>query len=126
MEEATKECRTGDPWELLYADDLVLTAETKEEVERRFIDWKQAMERRGLKVNMSKMKMMVTGKKIELKIQAEEYQLRRPQYEATAREWTAQFAQSDDPEGKQRGGASGVKREGEHGNGSEGNKRVKT
>ena len=25
MEEATKECRVGDPWELLYADDLVLT-----------------------------------------------------------------------------------------------------
>ena len=27
MEEATKECGLGDPWELLYADDLVLTAE---------------------------------------------------------------------------------------------------
>ena len=69
MEEATKECRTGDPWELLYADDLVLTAEAKEEVERRFIDWRQAMERRGLKVNMAKTKMMVTGKKIEENIQ---------------------------------------------------------
>ena len=31
MEEATKECRKGDLWELLYADDLVLTAEIKEE-----------------------------------------------------------------------------------------------
>ena len=27
MEETTKECRVGDPWKLLYADDLVLTAE---------------------------------------------------------------------------------------------------
>lgn len=26
MEEATKERRRGDPWELLYGDDLVLTA----------------------------------------------------------------------------------------------------
>lgn len=26
MEEATKDCRTGDPQQLLYADDLVLTA----------------------------------------------------------------------------------------------------
>ena len=33
MEEATKECRVGDPWELLYADDLVLTAESPERVE---------------------------------------------------------------------------------------------
>ena len=30
MEEATRECRRGDPWELLHADDLVLTAESKE------------------------------------------------------------------------------------------------
>ena len=28
MEEATKEYRVGDPWEMLYADDLVLTAES--------------------------------------------------------------------------------------------------
>ena len=62
MNEATKECCLGDPWELLYADDLVLTAETKEEVERKFTDWKLAMERRGLKVNIGKTKIMVTGK----------------------------------------------------------------
>ena len=57
MEEATKECRIGDPWELLYADDLVLTAKTKVEGERTFKEWKQAMERRGLKVNMAKPKI---------------------------------------------------------------------
>ena len=28
MEEATKECRRGVPWDVLHADDLVLTAET--------------------------------------------------------------------------------------------------
>ena len=36
MEEATKECRVGDPWEQLYADDLVLTAESREGVEASF------------------------------------------------------------------------------------------
>ena len=37
-------------WELLYADDLALTAETQEEVQLMFGEWRQAVERRGLKV----------------------------------------------------------------------------
>ena len=36
MEEATKIARGDGPWELLYADDLVLTAESKEEVTDMF------------------------------------------------------------------------------------------
>ena len=36
MEEATRECRVGGLCELLYADDLTLTAETQEEVELMF------------------------------------------------------------------------------------------
>ena len=32
MEEPTKECRRGVPWDMLYTDDLILTAESKEEV----------------------------------------------------------------------------------------------
>ena len=48
VEETTKECRVGDPWELLYADDLVLTAELREGVEALFGEWKGAFERRGL------------------------------------------------------------------------------
>ena len=62
MEEVTKECRTGDPWELLYADDLALTGETKDEVTSMFMRWKEAMESKGLKVNMEKTKVIVTGK----------------------------------------------------------------
>ena len=66
MDEATKECRGDEMWELLYADDLVLTAETKEEAEQKFLDWRQAMARRGMKVNVAKTKVMVTGKKAEV------------------------------------------------------------
>ena len=61
MEEATRECRVGGLWELLYADDLALTAETQGEVELMFGEWRRAVERRGLKVNLKKTKMMVTG-----------------------------------------------------------------
>ena len=48
-------------WELVYADDLALTADTQEEVELMFGEWRWAVERRGLKVNLEKTKMMVTG-----------------------------------------------------------------
>ena len=66
MDEATKECRGDEIWEMLYADDLVLTAETREEAERKFLDWRRAMARRGMKVNVAKTKVMVTGKKAEV------------------------------------------------------------
>ena len=47
MEETTRECRVGGLWELLYADDLALTAETLGKLELMFEEWRQAMERRG-------------------------------------------------------------------------------
>ena len=52
MQEATKEERGENLKELLYADDLVLMAETEEEVVERFSAWKRGIEKRGLKVNM--------------------------------------------------------------------------
>ena len=46
MEEATKLARGDGLWELLYADDLVLTEESKEEVTDMFNRWKKGMEQR--------------------------------------------------------------------------------
>ena len=37
MDEATKDIKIGVPWELGYADDLVLTAESEHEVWKRFV-----------------------------------------------------------------------------------------
>ena len=39
---------------MLFADDIVICEETREEVERRLESWKYALERRGMKVNRSK------------------------------------------------------------------------
>ena len=63
MEEATKSIRKGNPWELLYADDLVLRAESKEGVEEMLDAWSSAMELRGLKVNINNTKLLVSRKK---------------------------------------------------------------
>ena len=61
LEEVTRECGGQGLWELLYADDLVLTAGSKEEVVDKFERWKRDTERGGLKVNIGKTKGMVTG-----------------------------------------------------------------
>jgi len=42
------------PWELLYADDLVVIAETEEDLIKRLNEWKNNVENRGMTVNMNK------------------------------------------------------------------------
>ena len=43
---------------LMYADDLVLICETKEKARQSFVAWRNALESKGLMVNISKMKVM--------------------------------------------------------------------
>ena len=62
MEEATESIRKVDPWELQYADDLVLSAESRQEVEEMLITWSTAMELRGLKINITNTKLLASGK----------------------------------------------------------------
>ena len=42
----------------MYTDDLDLICETKEEARQRFVAWRNVLESKGLKVNISKMKIM--------------------------------------------------------------------
>jgi Reverse transcriptase (RNA-dependent DNA polymerase) len=58
LEALSNEFRAGLPWELLYADDLALMAETKEELLEKLERWKNGMERKGLRVNIGKTKVM--------------------------------------------------------------------
>ena len=57
--------KTGFDWliddqELLYADDLVLIADTQEECISKLKAWKAGMESKGLCVNMKKTKILVS------------------------------------------------------------------
>ena len=61
LEALSREFRTGTPWELLYADDLVIIAETEEELRLKLSKWKTEMEEKGLRVNMGKTKIMASG-----------------------------------------------------------------
>ena len=66
MEETTKSRRKGCPWKPLYADDLALMAESREEVLSMFTKWREALEKRGLKVNVVKTKLLLSGKDNEV------------------------------------------------------------
>jgi len=44
-------------WELLYADDLVVTAKTEEDLIKRLNEWKNNVQNRGMRVNMNKTKV---------------------------------------------------------------------
>ena len=56
MEAISREFRVALPWELLYADDLAVIAETEEELIKRLNEWKENMESKGMRVNMNKTK----------------------------------------------------------------------
>ena len=47
--------------ELLCADDLILMSETTEEHRNNFKKWKDDFERNGLKVNIGKTKVKISG-----------------------------------------------------------------
>ena len=66
LEALSREFRCGVPWEDLYADDLVIIAESLEECVRRLLTWKEAMEEKGLRVNTGKTKIMICGTGLDL------------------------------------------------------------
>ena len=62
----TEHTREGLLNEILYADDLVLMSESLEDLQERFQRWRRALEGKGLKVNVGKTKMMVSGTEGEI------------------------------------------------------------
>ena len=63
MEAITRGSREGLPWELLYADDLILVSESVDDLKSRLHSWKKELEMKGMRVNISKTKVMVCGEK---------------------------------------------------------------
>ena len=61
LEALSMEFRVGVPWELFFADDLVIIATSLEECVARVEAWKEGMESKGLHMNMTKTKIMASG-----------------------------------------------------------------
>jgi len=45
----------------LYADELVVISETEDDLFKRLNEWKDDMENRGVRVNINKTKVMISG-----------------------------------------------------------------
>ena len=51
IETIFRELQAGLPLELLFADDLILMAESEESIRDKVIKWKSGLEAKGLKMN---------------------------------------------------------------------------
>jgi hypothetical protein len=58
LEALSRKFRAGLPYELFYADDLVLMADTREQLMAKLSTWREGMEAKGLRVNMGQTKAM--------------------------------------------------------------------
>ena len=66
LEALSCEFRCEEPWEDLYADNLVIIAESLEECVRRLLTWKEAIKEKGRRVNAGKTKIMICGTGLDL------------------------------------------------------------
>jgi len=62
-EALSRKFRVALPWELLYADHLVVIAETEDDLIKRLNEWKDNVENRGIGVSMNKTKVMISGER---------------------------------------------------------------
>ena len=63
MKAISREFRVALPWKLLYADDLAVIAETEKEWIKRLNDWKDNVDSKGMRVDMNKTKVMISGER---------------------------------------------------------------
>ena len=66
LEALSREFHSGVPLEDLFADDLVIIAESLEECVRRLLTCKEAMEKKGLRIDAGKTKIMICGTGLDL------------------------------------------------------------
>ena len=77
MDRMTDEIREEAPWTMMFADDIVICSESKEQVEEKLESWRFALERRGMKVNRRKTEYMCVNERQDnssgtVKMQGEE------------------------------------------------------
>ncbi|KAK3574504.1 hypothetical protein QTP86_008568 [Hemibagrus guttatus] len=63
MDQLSEEVRQESPWTMMFADDIVICSESREQVEENLERWRFALERRGMKVIRSKTEYMCVNER---------------------------------------------------------------
>ncbi|KAK3505605.1 hypothetical protein QTP70_004923 [Hemibagrus guttatus] len=63
MDQLSEEVRQESPWTMMFADDIVICSESREQVEENLKTWRSALERRGMKVSCSKTEYMCVNER---------------------------------------------------------------
>ncbi|KAK3514184.1 hypothetical protein QTP70_005264 [Hemibagrus guttatus] len=63
MDQLSEEVRQESPWAMMFADDIVICSESREQVEENLERWRFALERRGMKVSRSKTEYMCVNER---------------------------------------------------------------
>ncbi|KAK3530300.1 hypothetical protein QTP86_023925, partial [Hemibagrus guttatus] len=78
MDQLSEEVRQESPWTMMFADDIVICSESREQVEVNLERWRFALERRGMKVSRIQSNGEC-GKEVKKRVQAETVSLRKRQ-----------------------------------------------
>ena len=60
LDTLSRELRDEELWEMLFADDLIIIAETLDQLQERYLAWEDKLEGGGAKVNTDKTEIMVS------------------------------------------------------------------
>ncbi|KAK3569145.1 hypothetical protein QTP86_025447 [Hemibagrus guttatus] len=63
MDQLSEEVRQESPWTMMFAVDIVICSESREQVEENLERWRFALERRGMKVSLSKTEYMCVNER---------------------------------------------------------------
>ncbi|KAK3547975.1 hypothetical protein QTP70_001636 [Hemibagrus guttatus] len=63
MDQLSEKVRQESPWTMMFADDMVICSESREQVEENLERWRFALERRGMKVSCSKTEYMCVNER---------------------------------------------------------------
>ncbi|KAK2896145.1 hypothetical protein Q8A73_015633 [Channa argus] len=63
MDRLTDEVRQESPWTMMFADNIVICSESREQVEENLERWRSALENRGMKLSRSKTEYMCVNER---------------------------------------------------------------